>query len=194
MSNRIREILSSRKKQLIESVEAMPAAVLIPLFKKDGKVHILFTKRTETVAHHKGQICFPGGASDPEDETSMATALREAFEEVGVRPEDVDVLGTLDDLITSSNFLVAPFVGTIPYPYNFKVSRREVEELIEAPLAVLMDKNNVNEELELRGDVLFPVYFYHYKDHVIWGVTARLLTQFLELLRKAGVKSAQELE
>lgn len=193
MSEKIREILAQRGKKSIEGSDAVPAAVLIPLFKKDGHLHVLFTKRTEKVEHHKGQICFPGGASSPEDSTTLVTALREAFEEVGIREEDVNILGSLDDMITSTNFVVSPFVGAIPYPYNFQVSKDEVAELIEVPLKALMNKRNVRQEYEIRGGLLFPVYFYEYNGYVIWGATARLLTHFLALLREAGVKSADEL-
>ncbi|MFH1485607.1 MAG: CoA pyrophosphatase [Chloroflexota bacterium] len=188
MCEKIRQILAGRKKRLLAVGEAVPAAVLIPLFKKDGCLHILFTKRTETVARHKGQISFPGGACNPEDPSLLATALRETFEEVGIREEDVDVLGSLDDIVTSTNFLVSPFVGAIPCPYEFKVCAEEVSELIEVPLRALTDGINVRQEFEIRGGLLFPVHFYHYEGYVIWGVTARLLTQFVELLRRGGFR------
>ncbi|MBI2907944.1 MAG: CoA pyrophosphatase [Chloroflexi bacterium] len=185
MSEKIRRILARRDKLAVVSGDAMPAAVLIPLFREGGQVYILFTKRTDTVAHHKGQICFPGGGADPGDSTNLETALRETYEEVGIRGSDVSVLGSLDDLVTSTNFVVSPFVGVIPHPYDFKVCTEEVEEIIEVPLRTLMDEQNFRPEYEGREGSLSPAYFCG--KHIIWGVTARLLTQFLELLREGGV-------
>ena len=183
LEQRIRKMLSRREKGSIPDKGLTPAAVLIPLYQKEGEYYVLFTKRTEKVEVHKGQLSFPGGAWDKGDENLLATAFRESFEEIGLRPEDIEILGELDDVETLvSNFVITPFVAAIPYPYEFKISQREVEELVEVPLSVFLDEHNFSEELlESRGETVVS-YSYRYKDHVIWGATARILKQFLDLV------------
>ena len=183
MRERIRHVLGQREKQRIIDLNATPSAVLIPIFEKNGEDHILFTKRTETVEHHKGQISFPGGKRDIEDENLLQTALRESLEEVGIRPEDVDVLGDLDDEKTYvSNYIISPYVGVIPYPYSFKTSPNEVGELLEIPISVLTDKANFREEIQASGEKRYRAYYFHYGDEVIWGATSRILKRFFNLI------------
>ncbi len=183
MKEKIRHVLSQREKQRIIDLNATPSAVLIPIFEKNGEDHILFTKRTETVEHHKGQISFPGGKRDIEDENLLQTALRESLEEVGIRPEDVDVLGDLDDEKTYvSNYIISPYVGVIPYPYTFKTSPDEVGELLEIPISVLTDKSNFREEIQTSGEKRYRAYYFNYGDEVIWGATSRILKRFFNLI------------
>ena len=185
MKKRIRRILSQRENQsiIVADVPLTAAAVLVPLYHKEGKYHILFTKRTEKVEYHKGQISFPGGACDPEDRSLADAALRETFEEIGVHPEDVEILGELDDTGTlTSNFLITPFVALIPYPYEFAVSSDEIEELIEVPIPALLDKGCYHEEFHVHQGRPHWGCSYRYKDEVIWGATARILKQFLDLV------------
>ncbi|MBE0481196.1 MAG: CoA pyrophosphatase [Dehalococcoidia bacterium] len=117
-----------------------PSAVLIPVYTNRVAHYVVLTKRVEWVFHHKGQVSFPGGAFDEADGLLCVTALREASEEVGIRPEDVRVLGMLDDQATlTSNYIISPFVGAIPYPYKFTVNNNEVDTLIRAPVSLLLD-------------------------------------------------------
>ena len=180
----IRKVLAQREKQVVtfHNHPLSPAAVLLPLFNKNGEYHMLLTKRTETLMYHKGQICFPGGARHESDEDLVHTALRETHEEIGVEPRDVDVLGELDSMGTiTSNFLITPYVGIIPYPYEFKVSYDEIESIIEVPLVELLDEKNCREEAyDLEGEILIG-NVYDYQGNVIWGATARMLKQFLEI-------------
>src|SRR5437016_14087723 len=107
------------------------AAVLLPLYRLEDEYFVLLTRRSEQVAHHKGQISCPGGAIDAEDADALAAALRETEEEVGIAPEDVQILGALDDLeATVSGFLITPFVGLIPYPYPLRLNPCEIAELV----------------------------------------------------------------
>jgi len=183
MEKEIKKTLASRTKKYLPDHRLRRAAVLIPLFKKTGEYHILFTKRTEKVAHHKGQISFPGGQQDKKDPDLLTTALREAEEEMGIAPRDVQILGELDDFCTAStDFCISPFVGLIPYPYPFRVNPHEIAEVIEAPLRVLRQENQMRQEIFLRDGEPFPVYFYEYQDYTIWGATARILKEFLDLL------------
>ena len=160
------------------------AAVLLPLYEKDGDTHIVFTKRSELVEHHKGQVSFPGGAYDPTDPDLRFTAVRETWEEIGVAAEHVEVIGQLDEMITVSNFLVRPFVGRItePGPYPFVHSESEVAEILEVPLRHLHDDANVVAELRTYQGREIMAYSYRWQDHLIWGATARILKQFLDLV------------
>jgi 8-oxo-dGTP pyrophosphatase MutT (NUDIX family) len=183
MEDKIKEILACRGKACIDDPRLKRAAVLIPLFKKDGEYHILLTRRTNIVEHHKGQISFPGGRQDKKDKDLLATALREAREEMGIEEKDVRILGELDDFCTATtDFCISPFVALIPYPYPLKVNRQEIEEVIEVPLSGLLDKRRFRQELREKDGLPFPVYFYQHQDHTIWGATARILKQLLDLL------------
>lgn len=182
MEEKIKERLACRDKACIDDPGLTRAAVLIPLFKKEGEYHVLLTRRTETVRHHKGQISFPGGRQD-RGETLETTALREAKEEMGIQEKDVRILGELDDMCTvASDFCISPFVGLIPYPYPFEINRREIQEVIEIPLSALLDERKFREELTERKGQPFHVCFYEHGTHVIWGATAGILKQLMDLL------------
>ena len=159
---------------------ARRAGVLVPLFVREAKLWIVFTRRTDTLEHHRGQISFPGGAEEPEDEDLQATAIRESGEELGIHAEDVRVLGALSPIVTVTDFYVAPVVGAIPQPYVFSPAESEIAEVIEAPVAALSDPA-IRETKYLPGRDE-PVLFYRYRDHVIWGATARILAELLEAI------------
>ena len=178
----IKKMLSARKRRVIEHPPFSHAAVLVPLFKKDGSCHLLFTKRSEQVKYHKGEISFPGGMVDEGDQELIGTALREAFEEIGLKETDVQIIGILDDIVTTTEFIVTPIVGLFPYPYPFKISQVEIAELIEVPLSFLLMEENLSEKEIFRGDQKEIIYFYQYGKHTIWGATARILKQFLDLI------------
>jgi 8-oxo-dGTP pyrophosphatase MutT (NUDIX family) len=178
----MRTTLSSRQRRVIEHPPFPHAAVLLPLFQKNGDCHLLFTKRSEEVKHHKGEISFPGGAVDEEDKELIHTALREAREEIGLRESDVQIIGVLDDIVTITKFIVTPVIGLFPHPYPFKVSEVEIAELIEVPLSSLLDENSFSEREIFRGGQNEIVYSYQYGKHIIWGATARILKQFLDLI------------
>lgn len=182
----IRRALAGRQKRTESLAGFVPAAVLLPLFEKGGEYHLVFTKRTETVSYHKGQYSFPGGRLHPGDRTLREAALREACEEIGLRPEDAEVLGELDDIATHlTNFVITPFVAAIPYPHRFRANPAEVAEIIEVPLPVLRDKRNVTEGTIEFGGRQIPQYFYHYRDRVVYGATARIVKHFLEVIEPA---------
>ncbi len=184
--DQIRRTLSSRRRRVIEHPPFSHAAVLVPLFKKGEDCHLLFTKRSDQVKYHKGEISFPGGVVDEEDLELVNTALREAHEEIGLRESDVQIIGILDDIVTVTEFIVTPIVGLIPYPYPLKVSEREISELIEVPLSSLLDGNCFSEREIFRGGQKEIVYSYQYGEHTIWGATARILKQFLDVIASPG--------
>jgi 8-oxo-dGTP pyrophosphatase MutT (NUDIX family) len=182
MEQRLREVLSQRQRQHIIDAELVPSAVLVPIYYKQGQYYILFIKRTERVREHKGQISFPGGACQEDDGTLVDTALRECAEEIGLMAEEVEVLGELDDIPTeTSSYIISPFIGLIPWPYQFKVDGWETEEIIEVPISALMDKDCLRQETEIIGGRAVTSYFYHYQGRVIWGATAGILHQFLDI-------------
>jgi 8-oxo-dGTP pyrophosphatase MutT (NUDIX family) len=156
------------------------AAVLVPLFVRDAALHVLFTRRTDTLEHHRGQISFPGGTAEEGDESLFATALRETEEELGIRPADVRLLGALAPVNTTTGFVVEPFVGAIPQPYALTPAPSEIAEVIEAPVAALLHPKAL--ERRLLPDRDEPTLFYHYGAHVVWGATARMLKELLDAL------------
>ncbi len=160
----------------------VPSAVLIPVFLKNSEYHILFTKRTENLNHHRGEISFPGGVRHPEDEDSLRTALRETWEEVGILPGDVEILGVLDDFYSIHDYLITPYVGMIPAGYDYRISTPEIARIIEVPLSHLLKPEVFRVEDWTWKGRRHPVYFYSYLDDDIWGVTAAILKQFLDLV------------
>ncbi len=184
--DQLRQRLSSRERKVIEHPPFSHAAVLVPLYQKEGQCHLLFTKRSDQVKYHKGEISFPGGVVDEEDRELIHTALREAYEEIGLKEEDVQILGLLDDIVTVTEFIVTPIVGLFPYPYPFRVSEVEIAELIEVPLSFLLARENFTEREISRLGRREIIYAYQYGEHTIWGATARILRQFLDLVHLQG--------
>ena len=159
-----------------------PAAVMVLLYPKDGDHWVLLNKRSQEVEHHKGEISFPGGRTDPEDGGSLDTALRETEEEMGIRREDITVLGEMDEVATRSQYQVSVFAGTIEHPYEFRPSADEIAEIVEFPVTALRDPASVRVETHWQADGPNTVYSYAYGKHVVFGATARILQQFLQLL------------
>jgi 8-oxo-dGTP pyrophosphatase MutT (NUDIX family) len=179
----LKDILAARHKQTIDAPARVPSAVLIPLYENQGQYHIVFIRRTRTVKTHKGQISFPGGVREDYDGSLLETALRESREEIGLEPGDVYIIGELDDEITTtSNYIVTPFVAMIPHPYRFITSEDEVDEIIEVPIRLLLYEDCVKEDNEALDGREVPSYSYHYRGHIIWGATARILNKFLDIV------------
>lgn len=165
----------------LDETDLRRAAVLLPLFVRDAQLWILFTRRTETVEHHRGQISFPGGAEEPDDRSLFETALRESEEEIGLKRQDAIPLGSLSPMKTVTSFYVEPFVAAIPQPYVFRPQESEIAEIIEAPVSALSDPAILEKKPYPGRPGL--VLFYHYGPHTIWGATARMLNELLEALR-----------
>ena len=181
-SRRISDILARHRPQPIPLGTLRPAAVLLPIYLRDGEETILFTRRTDHLEHHSGEISFPGGARQAEDASLAATALRETEEEMGIACGDVKLLGRLDDFYSVHGYHVVPYVGTFAWPYPFRVNAEEIAEVIEVPVARLRDPAIFHtEDWEHRGRI-HPVHFYLIDGHQIWGLTAAILKQFLELV------------
>lgn len=159
------------------------AAVLLPLYETPAGPYLVLTKRTDRVPTHKGQISFPGGGFHQTDGDLLTTALRESAEEIGLQPHDVAVAGVLDDAATAASaHVVRPFVGFIPHPYPFHLDTFEIEEVIHLPLGPLLEENRFREEIWDQGGRPHSVFFYDHAGQTIWGLTARILKQFVEVV------------
>lgn len=185
LKERIREALAARTKVALPP-GPVPAAVLLPLFEQGGEYHVLFTKRTEHLNHHRGEISFPGGARHPGDADPRETALRETWEEVGIKPADVEILGELDDFYSIYDYLVTPFVGIFPSGYPLVVNDGEIERVITVPLSHLLNPEIFRvEDWSWKGRT-HPVCFYTCGSDEIWGLTAAILKQFLDAVFTGG--------
>jgi len=191
MMPRLQRELAHRQAQRISVPGRIPSAVLIPIFQNGPDYFVVFTERTHRVSTHKGQISFPGGSVDASDPSLLDTALRECEEEIGVARDQVTILGQLDDCLTYvSHYIITPFVGMIPWPHSYTMSERETASIIEAPVSQLLDRRCLSEGSEIVDDKILPAYFYAHGGKVIWGATARILKQFLEIWQAvaAGVE------
>lgn len=157
------------------------AAVLVPLQWVNGKWRVMLTLRTTTVEHHKGEISFPGGGRDPEDPDLLATALRETEEEVGIPPAEIEIFGRLDEIFTIPNYRVRPYVGRIPDAVSTRVQPDEIEELFYLPLSAFSTPGCFAETAILRNGAQVPLYFFQVQGYTVWGATARIIKQFLEV-------------
>jgi 8-oxo-dGTP pyrophosphatase MutT (NUDIX family) len=157
------------------------AAVLIPLVREDGDWHILYTRRTQFVESHKGQVSFPGGACDDGETTPEQTALREVREEIGVDPAHVQVLGRLRSMITITSYRVTPVVGVLDWPTVFRLAEQEVERIFTIPLPWLADASN-RWAFPLPGRRQSVIAFHPYNGELVWGATARMTLDFLAVL------------
>lgn len=179
--DRLREVLARRPAIEIDAPQHRRACVLIPLIRTATGWSILFTRRSENLAAHGGQIAFPGGSVESGESLEAAT-LREAEEEVGIPPQHVELIGRLDDVITHSGFLVAPFAGVIHEPIDYVMQEAEVVEIFEVPLEALLDVRNPEVRYVPFREKRYPAYFYRYGEYEIWGLTGRMLKAFLDLV------------
>ncbi len=178
---RLRRLLRERPAIEIVAPQHRRAAVLVPLIREADNWSILFSRRADTLSAHGGQVAFPGGVVE-DQEALQGAALREAEEEVGIPRGEVELIGRLDDVITNSGFLVAPFVGIVGPAVSYVIQESEVAEVFEVPLDALMAIDNPEVRyVPFRGKD-YPAYFYHYRQYEIWGLTGRMLKAFLDLV------------
>lgn len=178
------------------------ASVLIPLVKKDNSYFILFQLRSKTMKHQPGEICFPGGKIE-DNESPLEACLRETYEEIGIKEDDINIISPLDVYVSHANLIIHPFLGLIKDMNNLNINKSEVDHVFLVPLKYLLDydvtcyTNDVKiipsddfpyhkiphkENYKFaKGD--YPVWFYEYKNYVIWGITARILENFLEFIK-----------
>jgi 8-oxo-dGTP pyrophosphatase MutT (NUDIX family) len=159
--------------------------VIIPLFEKDGEVFFLLTKRSDTVRFHKGEVSFPGGMYEETDGDIMNTALRECGEEIGVKRDDIEIIGRIDDVYTLTGFVITPFVALIPHPYEFRTSPDEVAYMITLPYTYLKEASPVLETAGYDGRTE-KVQSLHYNGDRIWGATCRILLRFQNIIENGN--------
>ena len=157
------------------------AAVLMPIVESDTRPAFLLTKRTETVATHKGQISFPGGIREAEDTSLLQTALRETQEEVGVAAGHIDIVGQFHDYLAVTDWLVVPFVGFVRGRPTLNPNPDEVERVLRIPLDFFQTRRPRVQTRKRKGRPI-SVYYYDYQDEVVWGLTARIIKDFMDLL------------
>jgi 8-oxo-dGTP pyrophosphatase MutT (NUDIX family) len=187
LKRRLDAALGRRPRRIAARSDLISAAVLVPVTAGPsgaGEPHILFGKKSDAVPHHKGQFAFPGGIVETRDGSRVETALREAWEEIRLPADAVEVLGLLDDTETRATpFVITPVVGIVTRPVVFQPDGREIERVIEVPLKTLRDPAIFRSELWERGGEEHQVHFYDVSvEDVIWGATARILKQFLDIV------------
>lgn len=189
MKDDIRRVLELYSPQDVDDEPGtLESAVVLLLYLHEERIHVVLQKRSELVEHHKGQISLPGGARDPDDRDLIHTALREVEEEMGVAPGLVEVLGRIDQVRTGTAFRITPYVAWLEqYPYEWRFPAVEVAYLLEVPIDHLLDAGSyVEVPREINGrQVSVPAY--SWGEDIIWGATARILTNFLDVWRAAGV-------
>ena len=167
--------------ELNDEISLKCAAVLVPMVWHDEEWHLLFTRRTDRVESHKGQVSFPGGACDEGETAPEQTALREAEEEIGIQQADIRVLGRLANLITISYFRVTPVVGVVRWPTVFRVGEHEVARVFTIPLTWLANESN-RWQFEIPGRNRSVIAYHPYDGELLWGATARMTVDFLKVL------------
>lgn len=177
----LRTGISSGTRRAVPAAGLIEAAVLVPVLLHGEEPVLLFTRRTDRVETHKGQISFPGGVVDPEDDDFIATALREAHEELGIPPSAVEPLGLLDDLTTPTGFRITPVVGLLRAPCRYVINTEEVEDVFEAPVSALMRPEICSSEIIVVQGVARQIWSYSFGTHRIWGATALILRNLLSL-------------
>jgi len=164
------------------AIERKPAAVLIPIVRREPGATMLFTQRTDNLSSHPGQVAFPGGKIDDSDISAEAAALREAEEEIGLKPEDVEMIGRAPDYLTGSGYHIAPVLGLVKPDARFTLNEHEVSDIFEVPLSFLMDPANHVIGSRVWQGVRRTYYEMPYEDRYIWGVTAGMVRILYERL------------
>lgn len=172
-----KEAVQQRNPRAIDDDRLTDSAVIVPVYELGDGEGVLFTRRTDDLPRHAGQVSFPGGRSEPMDESLLDTALREIEEEVGLPRSEVDVVGRLDDINTTTGYSIRPFVAEVPRDYPYTLQEEEVDTLIQAPVGELTQPSV--HETRMHHD--HEVHYFHYEGYTIWGATAAILVQFLRL-------------
>ena len=166
------------------------SAVLIPIVDRDNELSVLLTKRSSNLSSHSGQVSFPGGRSDDVDAHAMATALREAHEEINLPPENVEVVGALEDYETVTGYNVSPVVGFVNPDFEIIPQQTEVEEVFEVPLDFILNTNNHKIESVMWKGAKRQYYVFPHDKYKIWGATAAMLVRFATLVNSYEQRAA----
>ena len=157
----------------------IPSSVIVLIYSKNNTYNILLNKRTYSVKDHKGEISFPGGRQNKNDNSLLTTALREFEEEMGVPQTKIDIIGRLSNVITSTNYSITPYLATTSSHLDFSPNPKEVALLIEIPINELKKPENLRSEIHVSNNTFQKYICYSYEGNYIWGATARILTELL---------------
>ena len=180
MLNKIRQGLAEHKPLKNLQINKQ-ASVLIPLLESEGELFVLLTQRSEKLRSHAGQVSFPGGKQDTQDENSLETALRETFEEIGLNKQNIEIIGTLDQILSLHYYLVTPFVGLIPENFVSIPNADEIEAVFKVPLTFFMNGDNHWTEEFKTPIATVIVHHFNFQNFDIWGLTAKLILRLLEI-------------
>lgn len=185
MIDSIRQSLIPLNNDSTKSSNLRCAAVLIPLFfNKENKLEVIFTRRAEHLKHHPGQISFPGGGFEKNDNDLSKTAIRETYEEIGIQAEKIELIGRLPQQETISQYNITPFVGVVDSNYQLAIDSNEVAEVFTVPFDFVTDLTNHKKQTESFNGKQFSFYVIQYKHYNIWGATARILVNFSRRLNR----------
>ncbi|NHI91820.1 MAG: CoA pyrophosphatase [Candidatus Lokiarchaeota archaeon] len=174
--------LKNRKFLEIKHSDFKPSAVLMPFFWEDNEIKIILTIRHKDLKHHRGEISFPGGKQDDDDKNLIDTALRETEEEVGIKRDQIEILGRLDDLFTITKYIITPYVGLVKGNFKVNISDAEVHKVIKVPLHIFGENGCFQEETWEQNKTIYPIYYYYWRRNIIWGATAYIMNEFIEII------------
>ena len=177
----IRKVLQITSGKTYKGHGLKDSAVMLLLSAEKDNLKVILTRRSMHVGHHKGEICFPGGKKEQGDDTLLDTALRETQEEIGVVTKDIEVLGHIDEVTTTTGFLIRPYVGIIQSHRNFLISA-EVDSILEMPIECLFSDDNRRDEVRLSKEYALKSTNYVFDGNVVFGATARMLDHFSKLI------------
>ncbi|MBD3190028.1 MAG: NUDIX domain-containing protein [Candidatus Heimdallarchaeota archaeon] len=180
----IKSKVKEHQPQRLVDEEAIKGAVLVPLFLRNSQIFFLFTKRSDDLPTHKGQIAFPGGKLEEQDDSLLHCALRETWEEIGIPSIEIKVLGELNQIKTvGSNFLLSVFVGMVNHPFELAINTNEVQEIIEIPLRLFLQQENWKSQMVMNNQSkAVKVWFVTYQHHLVWGATAKIVKHFVGII------------
>ena len=182
LADKISELLQARAPRTLSGDQFKLAAVLVPIQERADGDYLVLTQRAEMLNSHRGQVAFPGGGIDLGDSGALAAALRESHEEIGIEPHHVRILGQLDQVTAGFNYVVTPFVGLIPTPYEFRLNHAETAAIFSVPISALLEPDCFKmEQRPIGSPRKDPIYHFYYGGWDIWGATARIIKQLLEL-------------
>jgi 8-oxo-dGTP pyrophosphatase MutT (NUDIX family) len=183
---RLRDALAAPAPARLDVSDGVPSAVIVPIFEVTGVRCFLLTERSADLPHHPGQIAFPGGVPEPGDPDLLATALRETEEETGIRPDALAVIGRLDDTLAGHRFIITPYVARLRAPFRLRLSAGEITRALTPALSEFRDENLRVEERTFRGRPE-KLLFYHCREGIVWGATARIIGSLIGRMRDAGI-------
>ncbi|HCF50433.1 MAG TPA: coenzyme A pyrophosphatase [Syntrophomonas sp.] len=202
LEDKIRSV-QGRRPKVLGHAETLKSAVIVPLITENDEIYVVFEKRAATLKWQPGEICFPGGRTEPCDKGTRASAVRETCEELGLSPDDIEIIAPLDIMVHPANCMIFPYLAFINARHQIRLNYQEVERLLFVPLSYLLEAkpqiHNVSVRMFMEEDFPFELipqgknyplrignywqYFYFWEGEVIWGMTSRILQHFIDLLK-----------